>query len=127
VRGSVASTAADRACRNINMKINNPLDKYIQSELRIMGNDYAKMHGIVDPEDVRAFELGAVLAQEAQKFERIGDQTIPEEMAVLEKEFTSCWSQPAILYLVIVLCSTCAAVQGMGEHIGLFIIACYYF
>ena len=114
-RGSVAGTAADRARRNINMKINNPLDEYTESELRIMGSDYAKMHGIVEEEDIRAFELGAVLAQEAQKFERIGDQISPQEMAVLAKEYKNRWSQPAILYLVIILCSTCAAVQGMGE------------
>jgi hypothetical protein len=127
VRGSVASTAADRARRNVNMKINNPLDEYTQSELRTMGIAYAKMHGMADPEDVRAFEIGAVLAQEPQKFERIRDQTSPQEMAVLEKEYASRWSQPAILYLVIILCSTCAAVQGMGwyssihDHMRLFL------
>lgn len=115
MRGSIASTAADRARRNVNMKINNPLDEYTESELRIMGSDYAKMHGMVDAEDIRAFELGAVLAQEPQQFERIRDHTSPQEMTVLEKEYASRWSQPKILYLVIVLCSTCAAVQGMGE------------
>jgi hypothetical protein len=113
-RGSVASTAADRARRNVNMKINNPLDDYTESELRIMGSDYAKMHGIADPEDIRAFELGAVLAQNPQDYKRIGNDASPEEMSVLEKEYRSRWSQPAVMYLVIILCSTCAAVQGMG-------------
>jgi len=113
-RGSVASTAADRARRNVNMKINNPLDGYTESELRAMGSNYAKMHGIAEPEDVRAFELGAVLAQNPEDFRRISNDTSPEEMAVLEKEYKNRWSQPAIMYLVIILCSTCAAVQGMG-------------
>lgn len=113
-RGSVASTAADRARRNINMKINNPLDDYTVSELRIMGSDYAKMHAIADPEDIRAFELGAILAQNPEQFQHIRNDATPEEMAVLEKEYKSRWSQPVIMYLVIVLCSTCAAVQGMG-------------
>lgn len=113
-RGSLASTAADRARRNINMKINNPLDDYTESELKIMGSDYAKMHAIADPEDIRAFELGAVLSQNPLDFRRISNDATPEEMAVLEKEFSSRWSQPIILYLVIILCSTCAAVQGMG-------------
>jgi hypothetical protein len=36
-------------------------------------------------------------------------------MTVLDKEYTNKWSQPFILYLVIVLCSTCAAVQGMAS------------
>lgn len=114
-RGSLASTAADRARRNINMKINNPLDGYTLSELKIMGSDYAKMHAITDPEDVRAFELGAILAQNPEDYKRLSNDASPEEMAVLEKEYKSRWSQPFILYLVIVLCSTCAAVQGMGK------------
>ena len=113
-RGSVASTAADRARRNVNMKINNPLDGYTESELRALGSTYAKMHGIAEPEDVRAFELGAVLAQNPEDFRRISNDISPEEMGVLEKEYTNRWSQPAIMYLVIILCSTCAAVQGMG-------------
>lgn len=113
-RGSVASTAADRARRNVNMKINNPLDSYTESELRIMGSDYAKMHAIADPEDIRAFELGAILARDPQDYKRISNDASPEEMAVLEKEYLSRWSQPAVMYLVIILCSTCAAVQGMG-------------
>lgn len=115
-RSSVASTAVDRARRNINMKINNPLDEYTESELRIMGSDYAKMHGMIDDEDVRAFEVGAVLAQDPQKFERVREQISPQDMAILEKEYTNRWSQPIVLYLVIVLCSTCAAVQGMGRY-----------
>jgi len=116
-RGSVASTAADRARRNVNMKINNPLDGYTESELRVMGSNYAKMHAIAEPDDIRAFELGAILAQHPEDFRRISNHASQEEMAVLEKEYASRWSQPAILYLVIVLCSTCAAVQGMGMEI----------
>jgi hypothetical protein len=114
-RGSVASTAADRARRNVNMKISNPLGGFTEAELRVMGSDYAKMHAIADPEDIRAFELGAILAQNPQDWSRIRNHATPEEMAVLEKEFKSRWSQPFLLYLVIILCSTCAAVQGMGE------------
>ena len=40
-----------------------------------------------------------------------------EELEVLRKEFTNRWSQPKLLYLVIILCSTCAAVQGMDETV----------
>jgi hypothetical protein len=116
-RGSVASTAAERARRNLNMKLANPLDGYDLDELKAMGRDYAKIHAIAEPEDIRAFELGAILAQNPEKFERIKDQIAIEEMNVLEKEYTNRWSQPRLLYLVIILCSTCAAVQGMGESL----------
>jgi MFS family permease len=116
-RGSVASTAADRARQNLNMKLANPLDGYSVSELKTMGSDYAKMHAIAEPEDIRAFELGAVLAADPQNFDRIREWASPEDMGILEKEYTSRWSQPKLLYLVIVLCSTCAAVQGMDETV----------
>ncbi|KIW06376.1 uncharacterized protein PV09_02831 [Verruconis gallopava] len=116
-RGSVASTAADRARQNLNMKLANPLDGYTIAELKTMGSDYAKLHAIAEPDDIRAFELGAVLAQNPQDFNRIREWVTAEEMAVLEGEYTSRWSQPKLLYLVIVLCSTCAAVQGMDETV----------
>lgn len=116
-RGSVSSTAADRARQNVNMKIANPLGGFSESELRVMGSDYAKMHAITDPEDIRAFELGAILAQNPQEYQKIRAYVSSEELSVLEKEFKSRWSQPKLLYLVIVLCSTCAAVQGMDETV----------
>jgi sugar porter (SP) family MFS transporter len=116
-RGSVASTAAERARRNLNAKLANPLDGYSFAELEGLGRDYAKTHAIGEAEDIRAFELGAVLAQAPEKYEIIRDHCSTEEMTVLENEFNSRWSQPKLLYLVIVLCSTCAAVQGMDETV----------
>jgi hypothetical protein len=115
LRSSVASTAADRARRNLNAKLANPLDGYSFAELEGLGRDYAKQHAIGDTEDIRAFELGAVLAQAPEKYEIIRDHCSAEEMDVLDKEFKNRWSQPKLMYLVIVLCSTCAAVQGMGK------------
>jgi hypothetical protein len=112
-RGSISSTVADRARRNMNAKLANPLHGYSFTELQQMGRDYAKLHAIAEPEDIRAFELGAVLAQTPEKFDRLKNHVTAEEMDVLQKEFNSRWSQPKLLYLVIVLCSTCAAVQGM--------------
>ncbi len=73
-------------------------------------------HALVEPEDFRAFEIGAVLAQNPKKFEAV-EGLRPEELDVLRREFSSRWSQPWLLYLVIILCSTCAAVQGMDETV----------
>jgi hypothetical protein len=108
-RGSVV----DAARRNENAKLANPLAGLTITELREEGRAYAKEHGIVDAEDIRAFELGAVLAQAPEKYDRLGQFAEGNEMQVLEKEYKNKWSQPKLLYLVIVLCSTCAAVQGM--------------
>jgi hypothetical protein len=84
------------------------------AELQAAGREYALARGIFEPEDVRAFELGAVLAQLPERWERVRDLGAgDDELRVLEREYSNKWSQPRLLYLVIVLCSTCAAVQGM--------------
>lgn len=110
--GSIS--AAERARRNLNAKLANPLSGYSQRELKKMGWEYAMQHALAEPEDVRAFELGAILAQDPKKYDQCPSLT-DEELKVLEKEFSSKWAQPKLLYLVVVLCSTCAAVQGMGR------------
>lgn len=99
--------------QRLSAKLANPLAGKTHAELEDMGARYAKQHQLGDEEDIRAFQKGACLAQDPQKFRDVAGLT-PQEMDVLEKEFTNRWSQPRLLYLVIVLCSTCAAVQGMG-------------
>lgn len=116
-RPSVSVPAAERARRNLNIRLSNPLVDYTYSELRRMGRAYANEHGLTDDEDVRAMEIGACLARspghivgEAKEFGATDD-----EIGVLEREGAKRWSQPRILYWVIAICSMCAAVQGMGE------------
>lgn len=106
--------AAERARRNLNAKLTNPLAGLSHAALMKRGGRYARRHMIGDEEDIRAFELGAVLAQDPQKYESV-QGLLPEELEALRKEFTNRWSQPKLMYLVIVLCSMCAAVQGMGK------------
>ena len=107
-------TAAERARRNANAKLANPLAGYSQTELKAMGAAFAKKYQVGEEEDTRAFELGACLAQDPMNYTTIQGLDA-DEVEVLKREFTNRWSQPRLLYLVIVLCSTCAAVQGMGE------------
>lgn len=80
-----------------------------------MGEAFVRDHQVGDDEDIRAFRLGALLAQDPNRHAEIQGFN-EEERQVLAREITSRWSQPKLLYLVIVLCSTCAAVQGMGEY-----------
>jgi len=111
---STLSAKKDDVVRqNVNAKLANPLKGMSMDELREAGRDYAKSKDINDGEDVRAFELGAILAQKPERYDRLKGMAKEEEMQVLDKEFTHKWSQPWKMYLVIVLCSTCAAVQGM--------------
>ncbi|MCJ1372883.1 hypothetical protein MMC20_004109 [Loxospora ochrophaea] len=109
-------SAADRARRNANAKLANPLAGYSHAELRAMGAEYVNKYQIGDEDDIRAFEIGACLAQDPTKYDSIQGVTV-EEADVLRKEFVNRWSQPKLMYLVIILCSTCAAVQGMDETV----------
>lgn len=107
------SLAAERARRNVVAKLANPLAGISHDELEQMGSRYAREHQMGDEEDIRAFQKGACLAQDPHKFASIPGLT-QQEIEVLDKEITNRWSQPKLLYVVIILCSTCAAVQGMG-------------
>lgn len=107
-------TAGDKARRNVNAKLANPLAGYSHAELEEMGAEYARKYQLGDESDIRAFRMGAVLAQDPVKYEECRGLT-EEEVQVLRREFERRWSQPRLMYVVIVLCSTCAAVQGMGE------------
>lgn len=106
-------SAAERARRKLNAKLASPLAGLSHAVLRSRGRKYAEKHQIGDEEDIRAFELGAVLAQDPEQYASV-DGLTKEELEVLKREFTNKWSQPKLMYLVIILCSVCAAVQGMG-------------
>jgi hypothetical protein len=110
-----ASIAAERARRHLNARLANPLQGYTYNELQKMGRTYAHDNALTGPDDVRAFEIGACLAREPTYLKhatRLG--STDEELAVLEHELSHRWAQPRLLYLVVALCSVCAAVQGMG-------------
>lgn len=108
--------AAEYERKKANAMLANPLRGLSHAQLRKMGKNYALEHALVEPEDFRAFELGAILAQNPKAWDRCPDLR-DEEKEILRKEIESRWSQPRLLYLVIVLCSTCAAVQGMDETV----------
>jgi hypothetical protein len=118
VRGSDGarqnSMTADQLRANLNAKIANPLAGFSHNELSVKGEAYVRKFQIGDEEDIRAFRLGAILAQDPNRHAEV-DGLTAEEGDVLTREITNKWSQPKLLYLVIVLCSTCAAVQGMGK------------
>lgn len=110
-------TAAERARRKLNAKLHNPLEGLSHAALTRRGSHYAQFYQIGDEDDIRAFELGAILAQAPEKFEEV-EGLREEEKAVLRREFANRWSQPVLMYVLIVFCSMCAAVQGMGMHLA---------
>ncbi|CAG8526431.1 unnamed protein product [Penicillium salamii] len=108
--------AAEQERRNINAKLSNPLAGLSHTELRIQGRAFAEFHDMGDETDIRAFELGAVLAQSPERFADITDLTNLEKQ-LLRRELTNKWAQPWKMYAVIALCSLSAAVQGMDETV----------
>ena len=112
-------SAAERERLRANARLANPLARISHAQLEDMGEKYARKHQIGDQEDIRAFQKGAVLAQDPTKYDSVEGLT-PEEKILLRKEFTNRWSQPRLMYIVIILCSTCAAVQGMGTSPALY-------
>ncbi|CAG8283845.1 unnamed protein product [Penicillium salamii] len=116
--------AAEQERRNINAKLSNPLAGLSHTELRIQGRAFAEFHDMGDETDVRAFELGAVLAQSPERFADITDLTNLEKQ-LLRRELTNKWAQPWKMYAVIALCSLSAAVQGMAPYLCCAFIGCW--
>ncbi|CCU77285.1 MFS sugar transporter/MFS domain sugar transporter [Blumeria hordei DH14] len=100
----------------INARLANPLAGFTQQQLSQRGEDFALKYGMLESEDVRAFRLGAMLAQDSTRYAAVEELT-SEERTVFEREITHKWSLPWSLIIVIVLCSFCAGVQGMDETV----------
>jgi hypothetical protein len=66
-----------------------------------MGEDYARLAGLTSEEDLRAFRLGAMIAGDHNRYDAIPELT-DREREVLERETTHKWSNPSMLYWVIV-------------------------
>ncbi|KAK1754591.1 hypothetical protein QBC47DRAFT_384385 [Echria macrotheca] len=99
-----------------NKKLANPLAGLSQDRLAAMGEAYAARAGLTDAEDVRAFRLGAIIAGDHTRYDAVTELT-EREREVLERETTHKWSNPGMLYWVVIICSLCAAVQGMDETV----------
>ena len=110
--GKISLNSDDRMRRNASAKLANPLAGISNVDLEEMGATYASKHHIGNEEDVRAFRKGVVLAQDPRRFAQVLGLT-SIELDVLQKEFDNRWAQPKLMYIII-LCSTCSAVQGMG-------------
>jgi len=103
----------ERRRRELNLKIANPLGGYNAQQLGDMGEQYCRENQLGEEEDIRAFRLGAQVAKNPLRAAEV-DGLTEEERRIFQDEVNHKWRQPKLLYLVIVLCSTCAAVQGMG-------------
>lgn len=85
----------------LSQKLANPLTGLPPERLAAMGEDYARLAGLTSDEDMRAFRLGAMIAGDRTSYDTIPELT-DREREVLERETTHKWSNPSMLYWVIV-------------------------
>lgn len=60
---AIQSKDVEGDVKNLNAKLANPLAGFTPAELATKAEDYCRSHEIKDEEDIRAFRLGAVIAQ----------------------------------------------------------------
>lgn len=82
-------------------KLENPLAGLSQAELAQRGEEFSRKHGFAEEEDIRAFRLGAMIAGNMNKYDTVEGLT-EREKDVLDREITHKWSNPTMLYAVIV-------------------------
>ncbi|RYP68713.1 hypothetical protein DL769_005434 [Monosporascus sp. CRB-8-3] len=97
-------------------KLENPFHGLTPEELGRRGEEFCALHGIEGEDDVRAFRLGAMIAGNMNRYDAVEGLTAREREA-LDRELTHKWRNPSTLYAVVVICSLCAAVQGMDETV----------
>ena len=89
--------------------------KRSEEQLRAEGVEYAGYLKLADRLDRNAFELGAVLSEDEIRFKEPLEGLREEDRLCLEKERQHKWfGQKPLMFCVIVICSVCAAIQGMG-------------
>jgi hypothetical protein len=101
IRQTVAPDDPAKDRLGVSKKLANPLAGLNQARLAAMGEDYAKLAGLTSDEDMRAFRLGAMIAGDHTQYDTIPELT-DRERETLDREITHKWSNPSMLYWVIV-------------------------
>lgn len=115
--GSTATRNASTATRKASVAalLRNPLTGMSEEEVIADVDDFVEAKGLQEHRE--AFRKGALLArvnQRADGFEYVS--SVPEdEKAVLRNEIEKRWSQPFMLYFLVILCAGSAIVQGMDQ------------
>lgn len=110
---SAYSEDPDLVPRNkLNAMFENPLGKLPKEKLLADVEEFCTKFNLQEySED---FRKGALVAQNPRHLDEIEELT-DEERTSINREHTHKWSQPATLYYLVIMCSICAAVQGMDE------------
>jgi hypothetical protein len=111
-RGSVASGARQAS---VTAKLRNPLVGLTEEQVLADVETWCAEKGLT--EDLDSFRKGALIARVGQRddgYEYVGILS-DEEKGWLRHETGHRWSQPKMLYFLVVLCAGSAIVQGMDQ------------
>ncbi|RDB25309.1 DDB1- and CUL4-associated factor 7 [Hypsizygus marmoreus] len=114
VQISLSEHSASQSPENINVTLANPLLGLSHDQLIADGDLFAKSHNLDQLAEL--FQKGALVAQDPLAFESLPLLT-DEDKAALRREIDHKWSQPKMLYYLVIMCSVAAAVQGMDESV----------
>ncbi|KIK68223.1 hypothetical protein GYMLUDRAFT_91786 [Collybiopsis luxurians FD-317 M1] len=107
--------SSQNSFRNLNAKLANPLAHLTHEQLMEQAQVFAETHDLKDL--IVEFQKGALVAQDPSNFENL-TQLDEQDKNLLRRELTHKWDQPKMLYYLVILCSACAAVQGMDEAVS---------
>lgn len=96
-------------------KLRNPLAGLSEEQVLADVDAWCAEKGLTEDQD--AFRKGALIARVGQRedgFEYVS-QLSEDEKALLRHEVSHRWSQPFMLYFLVVLCAGSAIVQGMDQ------------
>ena len=96
----------------LNAMFENPLADIPKAQLMKDVDDFCATHEL--QEYNAAFRKGALVAQNPHDIQSI-EELDDTDRTHLEDEHTHKWRQPKTLYYLVIMCSLCAAVQGMDE------------
>ncbi len=86
---------------NASAKLANPLSGLDLDQLAKLGESYAHKAGLTSEDELRAFRIGAMIAGNENRHHDIPGLTEAERNAI-DREVTHKWSNPSMLYWVVV-------------------------
>lgn len=99
----------------LNALFENPLGNIPKEQLMADVDEFCAKYSLMQYND--SFRKGALVAQNPHALASIQELN-DDDRNHLEREHTHKWSQPRMLYYLVIMCSVCAAVQGMDETVN---------
>ncbi|KAK3176159.1 hypothetical protein OEA41_007482 [Lepraria neglecta] len=107
-----AADTQDVSRNKLNAMFENPLGGIPRDQLMADVDEFCAKYDLMHYNET--FRKGALVAQNPHSIQNMTELS-DDDKYHLEREHTHKWSQPKTLYYLVIMCSLCAAVQGMDE------------